>query len=522
MKNEIFYIFPQSLSKKQFLDSIREAYRIKQAPAHRTIRHYYDTFDWRLFKKQRIMVEEDNCVYMQNMSSGEIEIQGYCSIDPVPHFWWEIDNKNLRKYLKPLTGIRALILMVKCQCRIQELRILNEDEKSVLMVFLETITPMQDDKRMKSFYGIRLQSVRGYLKEQRDFIRFIKNMGIARPTKDLLTKSMEASGRTPGDYSSKFRVALRPDMSANDAMKVILRYLLQIMKQNEQGIKADIDTEYLHDFRVSVRRTRSALTQIKSIFPADVTESWKHNFARAGKSTNRLRDLDVYLMEEQTYSNMLPETLRSGLDPLFKTLRSERKQEHRRVLRYLDSRAYIDLITSWDHFLDIPTSNEDPEGARALIPIIQVARGTIYKKFKKVIRMGREINDSSPDKVLHRLRIECKRLRYLLEFFTSLFPQDDMVFLIGQLKKLQDNLGRFNDLSIQQEKLNHFLEIIDVNKSHSLRIAAALGGLISRLNQEQHLERNLFKTRFSDFSNPHNISQFKKLFQTVSKTGESM
>lgn len=136
--------------------------------------------------------------------------------------------------------------------------------------------------------------------------------------------------------------------------------------------------------------------------------------------------------------------------------------------------------------------------------------------------MGKEINETSPDKNLHQLRIECKKLRYLLEFFTSLFPQDEIAFLIGQLKKLQDNLGRFNDLSIQQEKLNHFLEMIDVNESHSLKIAAALGGLISRLNQEQCLERNNFKARFSAFSNPHNMALFKKLFRTVSKTGESM
>ena len=522
MKSEIFYIFPQTISKKKFLDRFREAYRINRAPVHRTIRHYYDTFDWRLFKKQRIMVEEENCVYLQNMSNGEIEIQVDCPSVHIPHFWWEIDDESLRKYLKPMTGIRALTLMAKCQCRIQELRLLNEDEKSVLMVSLETITPMQDKKRMGSFYGIRLQSVRGYFKERRDFDRFMKNMGIGKTINDLLTKTMEASGKTPGDYSSKFRVTLRSDMSANDALRVILRYLLRIMRQNEMGIKTDIDTEFLHDFRVSVRRTRSALTQIKSIFPADVTESWKHNFAELGKSTNRLRDLDVYLLEEQAYSNMLPEALRSGLDPLFKTLQSERKQEHRRVLQYLNSKAYLDLITSWGHFLDIPTSNEEPKGARALIPIIQVARGTIYKKFKKVIRMGKEINETSPDKNLHQLRIECKKLRYLLEFFTSLFPQDEMAFLIGQLKKLQDNLGRFNDLSIQQEKLNHFLEMIDVNESHSLKIAAALGGLISRLNQEQCLERNNFKARFSAFSNPHNMALFKKLFRTVSKTGESM
>ena len=54
-------------------------------------------------------------------------------------------------------------------------------------------------------------------------------------------------------------------------MKAILRHTLAVMRANEEGIKADWDTEFLHDYRTAVRRTRSALSQIPGIFPPEIT-----------------------------------------------------------------------------------------------------------------------------------------------------------------------------------------------------------------------------------------------------------
>ena len=45
---------------------------------------------------------------------------------------------------------------------------------------------------------------------------------------------------------------------------------LQTLRINEDGVRKDLDSEFLHDFRVAVRRTRSALSQIKGVFPAAV------------------------------------------------------------------------------------------------------------------------------------------------------------------------------------------------------------------------------------------------------------
>ena len=48
-------------------------------------------------------------------------------------------------------------------------------------------------------------------------------------------------------------------MPAGAAAAAILLRLLDTIDANVAGVLADTDTEFLHDLRVSVRRTRSAL-----------------------------------------------------------------------------------------------------------------------------------------------------------------------------------------------------------------------------------------------------------------------
>ena len=71
--------------------------------------------------------------------------------------------------------------------------------------------------------------------------------------------------KKPGSYSAKFNIKLDPDMRSDEATKSILRKLLQVMRINEANIDKDLDTEFVHEFRVAIRKTRSALGQIQYV-----------------------------------------------------------------------------------------------------------------------------------------------------------------------------------------------------------------------------------------------------------------
>ena len=154
------------------------------------------------------------------------------------------------------------------------------------------------------------------------------------------------------------------------------------------------------------------------------------------------------------------------------------------MVQVLDAPEYRDLMNSWMAFLHGEQSRARKDPA---VPAIALAQKFIFKRFKQVLKRGQAIGEDTPDEALHNLRIDCKKLRYLLEFFASLFPKDKMDKLIGYMKKLQDNLGNFNDLSVQQQELLTYLnEVLSRSRrADRLLCAAAIGGLIARLHGQQ-------------------------------------
>ncbi len=69
--------------------------------------------------------------------------------------------------------------------------------------------------------------------------------------------------------------------------------------------------------------------------------------------------------------------------------------------------------------------------------------------FAKTVRRGAAITAESPAETLHDLRKRCKELRYALEFFAPLHDRAAQAKVVGELKRLQDCLGEFQDTEVQ-------------------------------------------------------------------------
>jgi CHAD domain-containing protein len=338
--------------------------------------------------------------------------------------------------------------------------------------------------------------------------------------KDVYFTALEAAGRRPGSYTSKPDFQLEPDQRSDLATKMILSQLFGVMRANEAGIRADSDTEFLHDFRVAIRRTRSALSQIRNVFPSETTERFRGEFRYLGSLTNQLRDLDVYLLAESAYRAELPPTMRDDIAPLFDYLRTQREQTLQDVIAGLDSSEYARILRDWEVFLNQPVP-ETPESANAATPIIELARQGIFKRYRRVVKDGNYILEHTQDELLHALRIECKKLRYLLEFFANLFPPKKVARLINQLKRLQDNLGAFNDLSVQQEYLLGVAKELPVSDIQTSRALVATGFLVGSLARRQQVVKAGFAKTFTDFAAPANQQLYRQLFAQKVKRSAS-
>ncbi len=110
-----------------------------------------------------------------------------------------------------------------------------------------------------------------------------------------------ASGVSTGEYSTRLNLRLDPDMPDAQAVKKILLRLLEIMQQNTSGTIKGRDTEFMHDYRVVIKKIRVALKQANTVHPQEISTEYKSFFSQLGKLTNPVRDLDVFLLQLQNY-----------------------------------------------------------------------------------------------------------------------------------------------------------------------------------------------------------------------------
>jgi CHAD domain-containing protein len=81
--------------------------------------------------------------------------------------------------------------------------------------------------------------------------------------------------------------------------------------------------------------------------------------------------------------------------------------------------------------------------------------------------------------------------------------------LLATLKRLQEVLGEFNDLSVQQSWLLDALK--EPNAAHSREVDAAIGGLITSLYERQKQMRPRIGKRISRFADPALASAIRDL-----------
>jgi CHAD domain-containing protein len=263
---------------------------------------------------------------------------------------------------------------------------------------------------------------------------------------------------------------------------------------------------------VAVRRTRSALSQIKQVFEPEVVEKYREEFGWLGQITGPTRDLDVYLLEYESYRDSLPAAMRGDLAPFHAFLERSQKKAQRVLKRQLDGERFAALRQDWRRFLQQPVVGV-PSAANAALPVKSVADRRIWRMYKRVLREGRAITPESPAEDLHELRKSCKKLRYLIEFFISLYDQKSIRPLVKALKRLLDNLGEFQDLEVHAEHLHDFAAQMQKQGEVPLETLLAMGALVGGLLQRQQSARQAFAQRFEGFDTRDNRAAYRRLFK---------
>ncbi len=524
MQQELSYYIPDGSALDKVIELIRKKHDLREDPSREVIRIFLDSFDWRLYSGEVVFWVEQRDGQIALYRSGipkAAPARRFAVTDAIPKTLGDLPDGTVKNTFASLLEMRALFPQVEVKSSVRCLRVLDSEKKTVLRIHIEDSVSRAPGKGKYAACGCRLvlQPVRGYCQPFEQVKAIIgKKSGLILAEKELLDDALSAIGKRPCSYSSKINFQFDPDMRADLAAREIHLHLLNIIEANIPGVKANLDSEFLHDLRVAVRRARSALTQIKGVFPAAEVEKYKSRMAWVGQVTGPTRDMDVYLLGFDSYRAFLPEQFREDLKPLHDFLENHRQMEHGAMVKKLNSPHFRSMMKEFRTFLEaVPEDNIAPKAAT---PISELANKRIYKMYLRVLQHGQAITDDSPAEHLHELRKECKKLRYLIEFFRSLYPEKKVALLIKSLKQLLDNLGSFQDLEVQAYKLRDYarqmVEEGDAPHDTMLAMGMLVDGLLTRQNQA----RAEFAERFARFSQSANQMIFKTLFAPTTRKGK--
>ncbi len=255
---------------------------------------------------------------------------------------------------------------------------------------------------------------------------------------------------------SKKHAHLEATMSVSDAIKIILRHNLDYLAEWEQAARSSDEIEGVHQTRVAFRRMRSALTIFRMVIPKAVSESWADEMRNLAGQLGRARDLDVFIDEAlNSIRGKLSLPGAAGLEAL---VYEQRETVNEEVCNMLDSEQYARFKAEFGSWIN----NRGWEQADLKIKqrklregnLITFAYKVLDRQERRVLEAGAHVDKHSA-KEMHRLRIECKKLRYAAEFFFPIFGGMDE--FIGHMKGLQNLLGVMNDVAVMHDLLGELM-----------------------------------------------------------------
>ncbi len=268
--------------------------------------------------------------------------------------------------------------------------------------------------------------------------------------------AVEADGAAPeasaeaGEPGEDAAASLTPWYAASDAPlaelgRVLLRRHLRRLLAAERDVRADKGIEHIHALRVTTRRLRATLRLLAPVYTGDDLKAHGKAISKLARAAGAVRDRDVLLADLAARAASLPPELAPSCEALAAALTAERRAAHAQLVELLDDDGHAEFVRAFAHSMNAPGRWDDGPRVRDL------GGSTLWRHYEALRAHDR---GGLPQEIeaLHMMRIDGKRMRYVLELFAdTLGERADEA--LKPLVAFQDHLGVLNDISVAQALL---------------------------------------------------------------------
>ncbi|NNN08851.1 MAG: CHAD domain-containing protein [Acidimicrobiaceae bacterium] len=260
---------------------------------------------------------------------------------------------------------------------------------------------------------------------------------------------------------------LDTSLSGGEVVTRFIRREVKSIAYNEPLAHENLDTEGVHQLRVSARRLRSELRAMRSVLPREPWRELSEDLKWMGAVLGELRDLDV-LSELLSGHLVLGTTLH---DTVMAALDERRRRRHRDVLEMLESKRYARIVQRLGQLSRHPGLGDMAKipAAELFVPVLWGASCTYFE------RIG-DPSQRRSDDGLHQVRIATKKCRYNFEI-AALFLGENAHEVAQKLEVIQDILGKVHDRVVAIS----FLDTLGPREEVDVDVRWALRGEIREL-----------------------------------------
>lgn len=489
-------MFGSAADPSEVFAALSTGYRVQAEPMRTGQWTLLDTIDWRLHHAGMTLRDA------RHGRSAELVLSTGSAapiIAPVRVRSWPrriatLPASEVRDRLASAVGVRALLPLVEVHVRSITLRLLDSEDKTRVRVRVDQQQLAGDTQRRLLPLRVEVAPLRGYERDGQRCEGLLSQLIQPGPGDAVAaTVALTEAGFVPG-RPAVLPVQLDPHAPCIESLTRLLLNWIDVIDSVRTGVLADTDIEYLHEMRTAVRATRSLLTLSSAMLPGPDTARFAGEFAWLGRLTTPLRDLDVFLLELDGQGSVdLSGLEEQDLAPLREHLARRRGAALRALQTGLRSKRGTALSADWRQALDRFATAQLPAKSTRDAVTAQAQRA-----YQGIVKAARPVTADTPADHLHRLRRRCKRMRYLLDGYRSVYAPRPLDEVLTPLKRLQDCLGDIQDSDVQRARLALEAEVL-VRKAAPMDTILAMGALRDRALRRDVAAREVLAQRLQRF-----------------------
>ncbi len=504
----VLYQSPRKISFGLIKKDLHPDYGCASTDTEKVEEAYYDTFDLLLFQNRAVLCRRKDTLFLFSTESGSDIGKQHLANKPVPRFWWDYPENEIRSFLRSRIGVQALNLLGTLEEERISFMIQNSLEKNIGRGAIHNrFFTAPSGKRLPLPALLSISPLKGF-DSTTENVRHLLNRRYQTTTMHTIFKTVLSEA----DYINRLEtLSYPPEIDAHwsvcHTIKMIAAHLLNVLETYVPGIISDIDTEFLHNYRVAVRRFRVVIGQLKNELQEESFNTVQASLKAICSHTGDLRDLDVLLLNRHRYIGMVPRQLQRGLELFFNYITEKRRESHANTVAYFSSKEYTETIQTIRSVFNLPGITLCRSSFNS---VQQTVTMIIEKRFKK---LRKKIVQFSRNKdIIHKIRIDCKKVRYLLELFGQLYSSKMTKKMVKDLKKFQTHLGNLHDIFVQQELLVHSIHAMEESTDGTSEATAAVGGLITALSDKEAIYTGEVETALKEYEKGLSVKKIRSIF----------